>query len=147
MRSIGQSAALAAFRKYVGAFTSNDGRIVLNVAHTMRVAALCEIIASGGGMPEEDADLAWLRGMLHDIGRFEQLRIWGTFKDSASCSHAELGLAILDGEHTFDGQKLSDPDGRLCLFSDDEEVAAVVRTSVTLHSDLFQYIGQAIGRF
>lgn len=136
MRSIGRSTALAAFRKYVGAFIGNDERIAIKVSHTMRVAALCEKIASGGGMFEEDADLAWLCGMLHDIGRFEQLRIWGTFKDSASCSHAELGLAVLDGEHTFAGRKLSGSDGRLCLFSDDDEVASVVRPSVTLHSAL-----------
>lgn len=89
----------------------------------MRDTALCERIASGDGMPEEDADLAWLCGMLHDIGRFEQLQIWRTFKDSLSCSLAELGLAVLDGEHAFDDQGLSGHDGRLCLFSDDDNVA------------------------
>lgn len=89
----------------------------------MRVATLCERIGRGDGMPEEDADLAWLCGMLHDIGRFERLQIWRTFKDSLSCIHAELGLAVLDGEHAFDDQELSGHDGRLCLFSDDDNVA------------------------
>ena len=102
----------------------------------MRVAVLCERIAIGDGMPDEDVDLAWLCGMLHDIGRFEQLQIWRTFKDSSSCSHAELGLAVLDGEHAFEGRELSGPDGRLCLFSNDDKVADVVRSSVALHSAL-----------
>ena len=34
-------------------------------------------------------------GMLHDIGRFEQVKRYGTFVDSESIDHAELGITIL----------------------------------------------------
>lgn len=80
--------------------------------HTLKVAALCEGIAVSYGMAPDDVFLAWLCGLLHDIGRFEQLRIWGTFKDFASCSHARLGLAVLGGECSLEGRELSAADGR-----------------------------------
>ena len=47
------------------------------------------------GLTGEDKDVAWLLGMLHDIGRFEQIRCFGTFNDGMSVDHAELGADIL----------------------------------------------------
>ena len=40
-------------------------------------------------------DIAWLLGMLHDIGRFEQIRRFGTFNDAQSVDHAEFGADLL----------------------------------------------------
>ena len=42
-----------------------------------------------------DPDLAWLTGMLHDIGRFEQVRRYNTFSDALSVDHAEFGADLL----------------------------------------------------
>ena len=39
--------------------------------------------------------MAWLIGMLHDIGRFEQLRRFHTFVDSQSIDHAHFGVELL----------------------------------------------------
>lgn len=36
-----------------------------------------------------------LSGLLHDIGRFEQVRIYDTFRDKDSVDHANLGVKIL----------------------------------------------------
>ncbi len=127
--------ACKALDEYVGAFGVDDTRVALKYEHTMRVAGLCEEIAVGLGLGADEVDLAWLCGLLHDIGRFEQLRIWGTFKDSVSCGHARMGLAVLDGEPGFGGHGLSDADGRLCRFAG-EEVADAVRPAVALHSSL-----------
>ncbi len=46
-------------------------KIRLKVEHTYRVADISEQIAEKLGLSEEDIALAWLIGMLHDIGRFE----------------------------------------------------------------------------
>ena len=43
-------------------------------------------------------DLAWLSGMLHDIGRFEQIRRYNTFVDSQSIDHAQLSADLLFSE-------------------------------------------------
>lgn len=45
-----------------------------------------------------DCDLAWLSGMLHDIGRFEQIRRYNTFVDSQSIDHAQLSADLLFSE-------------------------------------------------
>ncbi len=42
-----------------------------------------------------DPDLIWLCGMLHDIGRFEQVRCYNTFSDAASVDHASFGADLL----------------------------------------------------
>ena len=133
--SVSRDSAQAAFGEYAGAFDMDDPRVALKYEHTARVAALCAEIAVSLGMAAEGVNLAWLCGLLHDIGRFEQLRIWQTFRDGASCSHARMGVAVLDGEQEFAGCGLSGADGRLGRFAD-EDVADVVRSAVALHSDL-----------
>lgn len=82
-----------AFADYVSAYHTDDPKIRLKIAHTYRVAALCERIGTAVGVP--DAALVWLSGMLHDIGRFEQLRRYNTFVDAVSVDHAQLGADLL----------------------------------------------------
>ena len=43
-------------------------------------------------------DIAWLAGLLHDVGRFEQQRVYGTFTDADSIDHAKYGARILFGK-------------------------------------------------
>lgn len=86
------------FQSYTADYDAKDPKIALKIGHTYRVAALCERIARSEGMDGEDADLAWLLGMLHDIGRFEQLRRYDTFVDAISVDHAQLGADLLFGE-------------------------------------------------
>ena len=58
------------------------------------MAVLCEKIAASLGMAEDERDLAWFTGLLHDVGRFEQLRNYGTFIDAESIDHAVYGAQI-----------------------------------------------------
>lgn len=87
--------ASAVFRSYVDAYASDDVRIAFKIEHSYEVAKLCDEISRTEGWPDEDVGLAWLCGLFHDIGRFEQLRKWGTFNDAVSCSHAKMGLKVL----------------------------------------------------
>ena len=66
------------FREYTDAYDATDEKIKLKIDHTYRVAELCERIAKAEQMEKTEVDLAWLLGMLHDVGRFEQLRRYGT---------------------------------------------------------------------
>ena len=85
------------FEEYVERYDASNPRIALKVEHTYRVANLCDRIAQSLDLSPDDVDLAWLCGLLHDIGRFEQLRRWDTFRDAESANHATLGLQVLDG--------------------------------------------------
>ncbi len=86
---------LSAFEKYTSNYDTTDTKVQLKIDHTYRVAKLCEVIARSLKLSEEETDFAWLSGMLHDIGRFEQLRRFGTFQDKVSVNHAALSADLL----------------------------------------------------
>lgn len=92
---IDRQRALTAFEKYTGNYDLSDEKVKLKVDHTYRVCALCEQIAVQSGFDENEVELSWLTGLLHDVGRFEQLRQYGTFIDAQSIDHAEFGADIL----------------------------------------------------
>ncbi len=87
-----RSKVTGAFREYVAGYDASDPKIKLKIDHTLRVASLCQKIAGQAG---KDRDLSWLSGMLHDIGRFEQVRRYNTFVDALSVDHATLGADLL----------------------------------------------------
>lgn len=97
MKTIDREQVRKVFREYVAQYDCTDEKIKLKIGHTYRVAELCERIARAEKMVQEDVDLAWLLGMLHDVGRFEQLRRYHTFIDADSIDHAALGADILFG--------------------------------------------------
>ena len=96
-----------AFEVYTSKYDLNDPNIYLKYVHTGKVAENCEAIAKSLQLSEEEIDLAWECGMLHDIGRFEQLRRYHTYNDAISIDHASFGANLLFGEgliETFDSQ-------------------------------------------
>lgn len=95
---IDRKKALAAFKEYTDRYDSGRDMIRLKIEHTYRVCGLCQQIAKSLHLLEEEVDIAWLSGLLHDVGRFEQQRVYGTFADAVSIDHAKYGARILFGE-------------------------------------------------
>lgn len=87
--------AKATFAAYVENYNSKDSKVKLKIDHTYRVADFCARIAESLELEEREVDLAWIVGLLHDVGRFEQLRQYGTFNDAKSIDHANFGADIL----------------------------------------------------
>ena len=52
-------------------------------------------IAKQEGFTREECELAELIGLLHDIGRFEQVKLYDSFDDANSIDHAEYGANVL----------------------------------------------------
>lgn len=121
--------ALAAFESYTSAYDRTNPRIALKVDHTLRVMGLCERIAQAEGFAPHDVELAWLVGLLHDIGRFEQVRRYDTFNDAQSVSHAGLGAELL-----FEGG--DDGSQPIRAFVEDTDDDELIRLAVAHHSDL-----------
>lgn len=119
---IDRARAQKAFADYAAHYNADDPKVKLKIDHTYRVAALCDCIAKSLTLPPEDADLAWLSGMLHDVGRFEQLRRYNTFIDAQSTNHAALSASVL-----FD-------EGHIRDYIDDAAEDALLRTAVAWHS-------------
>lgn len=83
------------FQEYTDRYDSTNPKIKLKIDHTYRVANLCEQIAQSLELSAAEVDLAWLSGMLHDVGRFEQLRRYNTFSDAQSVDHARFAVELL----------------------------------------------------
>ncbi len=88
-----------AFMDYAGKYDASDPLIQSKIGHTMRVAQYADRIAKSIELDSDDIDLGWMLGLLHDFGRFEQVRRFGTFMDAHSVDHAELGADILFKEN------------------------------------------------
>lgn len=83
------------FKKYISNYDINDKKIKLKIAHMERTSVIAKEIAKSLKLNSEDIQLAELIGLLHDIGRFEQIKKYKTFSDKDSVNHAELGVHIL----------------------------------------------------
>lgn len=83
------------FDEYTKNYDINNGKVALKVAHILRVSELSRKIAISLNLSQEDIQLAELIGLLHDIGRFEQIKRYNTFIDSKSINHGEFGVEVL----------------------------------------------------
>lgn len=83
------------FLNYTNSYDLSNFNIKRKVDHSLRVMELCKIIAENLNLDVEDIKLAELIGLLHDIGRFEQMKVYNTFNDSISIDHGDLGVKIL----------------------------------------------------
>ena len=87
--------AMNTFKKYLENFDSQYGKIDLKIRHTYGVVKASEYIANKLNLNNEDIELAKLIALLHDIGRFEQIRQSDSFIDNKDMDHAILGNDIL----------------------------------------------------
>ena len=110
------------FDEYVSHYDDNDAKTVLKKHHTKRVQKEAKEIAEYLKLAEEDRQLAELIGLLHDIGRFEQLKRYHTFSDRNSVDHAELGLEILF------------QDGYIRKFIEDEQYDSIIYKAIHNHN-------------
>ena len=110
------------FKEYVSNYNLQDGKIALKVAHILRVSELSKKIATSLNLSEEDIKLAELIGLLHDIGRFEQVRRYNTFIDKISINHGEYGARILFEDNLIE------------RFNVDEKYYKIIKTAILNHN-------------
>ncbi|MCR5626408.1 MAG: HD domain-containing protein [Lachnospiraceae bacterium] len=110
------------FATYTNNYDPSDPKIKLKIIHTYKVADIAEKIAVSENLSPEECDIAFLLGMLHDIGRFEQIRRFHTFKDSISVDHAALSADILF------------KDGLIKKFVDEPYEADLIEKAIRVHN-------------
>lgn len=110
------------FKEYLKDYDLNDGNIKLKVKHTYEVVNMCEYIAKGLNLDEENIELAKLIGLLHDIGRFEQVKQTRDFFDTIQFDHADYGVKILF-EHKL-----------IRNFIEEEKYDEIIRKSIYNHN-------------
>ncbi len=115
---------IEAFNKYVSNYDLNNTDIKLKYNHSFRVMNLMIKYAKLLGYSKEDVELAKIIGLLHDIGRFEQLKVYNTYVDKNSVDHADYSVVQL-----FDK-------GEIKLFTDREEWYPVIEFAIKNHNKL-----------
>lgn len=113
---------LEKFTKYVNNYDMNDENIRLKYNHSIRVMELSRKYAQILGFNDEDIYLATLIGLLHDIGRFEQLRVYHSYNDRETIDHAEYGI-----EQLFDK-------GLIKNFIKDEKYYDIIKYAIKYHN-------------
>lgn len=119
---INLSQAKEEFEKYVKPYGRDNVKICRKIEHSYRVIKVAEQIAKTLKLEEVDLELAKLIGLLHDIGRFEQIRIYDTFSDKDSIDHADLGVKIL-----FE-------DGLIRKFIEDDKYDNIIYKAIKNHN-------------
>lgn len=116
------SHAVRKFEEYLDHYDRDDDKIRLKITHTYGVVEYSRKIALRLGLPEEDVELAQIIGLLHDIGRFEQIKRFDSF-EPATMDHAEFGVRILFEE------------GMIRQFLEKGDWDQIIETAVARHSD------------
>ena len=84
---------------YVDTYREADGTLPammrLKRVHTAFVVKNAEAIADGEGFTAEEREVSLAAALLHDTGRYEQLRRYNTFKESESIDHAVFSHDIV----------------------------------------------------
>ena len=83
------------FMKYTNNYDIENENIERKIYHSLRVMEISKKIATNMGLENEKIELATLIGLLHDIGRIEQFKIYQTYSDLESIDHGDLGADIL----------------------------------------------------
>lgn len=84
-----------AFDEYVKNYNPEDEKVKIKISHIKNVSKIAKRLSENLNLEEEDIKLAELIGILHDIGRFEQIRQYNTFVDKDSINHGEYGIKVL----------------------------------------------------
>ena len=113
------------FKKYINSYDNqNDPGFNLKVVHTYHVVENAMMIAKELGLSEEDINLAGLIAILHDIGRFDELKNLKKF-DSVGNDHAMFASKLL-----FD-------EGLINNFIDDNKYNNIIKKSIENHNKKF----------
>ena len=92
---------------YVDTFRGADGKLPpmmeLKRDHTAHVVENAKLIAAGEGFDAETARACDAAALLHDTGRYEQLKRYNTFRDSDSVDHAVFSHDIVVEKGWLDG--------------------------------------------
>ena len=116
--------ARGVFEDYLNGYDREDEKIKLKIIHTYGVVKSAREIGHRMHLNEEDQQLAELIALLHDIGRFQQLRLYNSFSPD-TMDHAAFGVQLL-----FEGEN-----PMISRFIEDRSYDELIRVAIARHSD------------
>ncbi len=112
------------FEEYLSQYNCNDFRTREKIVHTYNVVKTSKYLAEKLRLDKEQSDLAQIIALLHDIGRFEQLKDFGSFEDYKTMDHAIFGAKILFEE------------GLIRKFVEEDSYDDIIREAILNHNKL-----------
>jgi putative nucleotidyltransferase with HDIG domain len=86
-------------KKYVSNYDKKDKGIKVKYEHSLNVYKNAKEFIKEHDFSKQDEKLILFIALFHDIGRFEQIKIYETMQDSKSIDHGELGCEVLKNEN------------------------------------------------
>ena len=112
------------FLKYTSNYDESI-RVNLKKNHILRVADNAKKIAISLNLTKEEIELSYLIGICHDIGRFEQVRLYDTFSDKDT-----------NMDHAAYSNKVLFEDGLIRKFTDIDKYDSIIKKAVYNHNKL-----------
>lgn len=97
------------FDEYVFNYDMNDPDINYKYHHSYRVMNIMEKLATKLKLQPKDIELSKVIGLLHDIGRFEQDKLYNSFKDN-EMDHGDYGIKVLKETNLLSQTSLDESD-------------------------------------
>ena len=113
--------ALINFNKYVGEFDLNNSKVLKKICHTYRVVELANELSDKLNLLEEDKELLLKIALLHDIGRFYQVKANNSFSDF-KFDHGGYGVKYLFNE------------GHIREYNDNEKNDEIIKNAIYFHN-------------
>ena len=110
------------FEEYLDGYDRENDKVKLKIIHTYGVVAQSTELAKRMRLSPEDTELARIIALLHDIGRFEQLKRFDSFLPE-TMDHAAYGVKVLFEE------------GMIRRFVPEDTWDEIIRTAIARHSD------------
>lgn len=83
------------FMKYVSNYKEEKTKVAHKIEHSLRVYESIMDYARELGWSKSDVETAGIIGLLHDYGRFEQVRVTGEMQNVETFDHGDFGVKLL----------------------------------------------------
>jgi len=110
------------YEEYANEYDSKDLKIKLEIEHMYKTSENAKWLAENLRLSTKDVKLAELIGLLHNIGKLEQIRKYKTLMDRDSINHAEYGVEILFKK------------GLIRKFIDSEKYDEIIKLAILNHN-------------
>lgn len=112
------------FEKYISNYDIKNNNISLKYHHSIAVSELMGELAFRLNLTKEQIELARVIGLLHDIGRFKQIKEFDSQVDSKTIDHADESVKYL-----FDDKHIRD-------FIENKKYDKVIKTAIKYHNKI-----------
>lgn len=124
------------FDEFISNYDMSNPNINYKYYHSYRVMNNMELLANRLNLNSKDIHLAKVIGILHDIGRFEQDKLYNSFKDD-KMDHGDYGVIVLKETNLLDKTGIDKSDYQVVYTSIKNHNKFLIESNLTERELLF----------